>query len=344
MTIRWRCYTEPWWQTQPERWHEWVAAAELPLFCDTPWLDAVLRHYRPQLRLWVAFDGAEPLGALPLEAVRWHGFSAWRWLGAALHPDHLDLVAPLAHQDRLWHSFLSDVVAHADVTLLFWEGVRSTSALLTLPWPKTLVLWDRPPRRCPYIPLAGIPDIDALARYWRPKLRKELAYLHRRIARDTPNATLRAVPADAIGDTLKQLAQWSMRQHGAASAWNDPRFVAFHHDLSHSLHASAQLGLYTFGEPGTPWAIAYGFHDQGTYRYYQPAFDTAFARFSPSKMLIAALLETGIAKGWREFDFLLGDEPYKFEWGPRVREEADWRVAKGWLGRVLVTWLTGWSR
>ncbi len=342
MEFTWRLFTTPWWQGERERWSQWVADADLPLFLDTCWLDAVVAHYRPTLRVWVAFHGGEPAGAIPLAETRWHAIPVWRWLGAELHPDHLDLVAPRRLHDALWASFLAQIAVRSAPPLIFWEGVRETSPLLTLPWPSTLSLWSRAPRPVPYLSLAGL-DRDTLTARWTPKLRKEIAYLRRRIARDHPNAQLfRAETPEEVEKFLEQLAQWSRVQHGEESAWNDPRFRAFHQRVALELRDKGQLGLFAWGEPDAPWAIAYGFCDRLTYRYYQPAFHAAYARYSPSKLLIAALLEWGVAQGWQEFDFLLGAEPYKFEWGVEVRQEADWRMGRGVVGRLITAIGQGW--
>jgi CelD/BcsL family acetyltransferase involved in cellulose biosynthesis len=343
MSLSWRRFTFPWWQQEPARWEAWVGTAGLPLFCRTAWLDAVVAHYAPQLQVWVVFAAGEPLGALPLAAGRWRGIPVWHWLGSELCPDHLDLIAAPSDQARLWASFLAEVVpAHAP-PLLFWEGVREGSALLTQPRPKGLTLWARPPRAVPFLDLARLPDRAALLAHLTPKLRQELTYLDRRVARDAPDARLREISdTEAILATLRQLAAWSCQHRGAASAWAEARFVALHEQLAPRLAAEGRLGLFTFGPAEGPWAIAYGFRDGTTYRYYQPAFDRRAARYSPAKLLIARLMALGAQEGWQEFDFLLGEESYKFEWNPAVRREADWRMGKGLFGRLVTggaTWL-----
>ena len=334
--ISWQRHAAPWWRQEPERWESWVDAAGLPLFCRNAWLDAVVAHYAPRLAVWVASVAGEPIGALPLAVGRWRGIPVWRWLGSELCPDHLDLIAPPGEQTRLWASFLAEVVpAHAP-PLLFWEGMREASALLSQRWPPRLTLWARPPRTVPFLDLRRLNDRAALLAHVTPKLRQELSYLDRRVARDAPTAALREVrEPQAIAATLRQLAAWSRQQHGAASAWADPRFVALHEQLAPRLAAEGWLGLFTFGPPEEPWAIAYGFRDGTSYRYYQPAFDRRAARYSPAKLLIARLIEHGATEGWQEFDFLLGEERYKFEWNPAVRHEADWRMGRGLIGRIV---------
>lgn len=47
---------------------------------------------------------------------------------------------------------------------------------------------------------------------------------------------------------------------------------------------------------------------------YLTAYDHSFARVSPGKMLIPAVIDYGFAHGFREYDFLRGEEPYKMRW------------------------------
>ncbi len=47
---------------------------------------------------------------------------------------------------------------------------------------------------------------------------------------------------------------------------------------------------------------------------YTMAYDPLFARFSPGKILLPYLWDHGFSSGYDEFDFLSGDEPFKFRW------------------------------
>lgn len=47
---------------------------------------------------------------------------------------------------------------------------------------------------------------------------------------------------------------------------------------------------------------------------YTKAYDPAHARYSPGTMLVPAVFDDGFRKGYREYDFLRGDETYKKKW------------------------------
>lgn len=60
------------------------------------------------------------------------------------------------------------------------------------------------------------------------------------------------------------------------------------------------------------WHI--GFVTDGVFFYYVPSFDPAFDAYSPGKVHLYYLLQDAYAKGLQGFDFLRGNESYKFAW------------------------------
>jgi CelD/BcsL family acetyltransferase involved in cellulose biosynthesis len=63
--------------------------------------------------------------------------------------------------------------------------------------------------------------------------------------------------------------------------------------------------------------IAAGIHldDGDAFYYYNAGVDPEARELSPGVLMIARYIERAIALGRRRFDFLRGDEPYKYEWG-----------------------------
>jgi len=61
-----------------------------------------------------------------------------------------------------------------------------------------------------------------------------------------------------------------------------------------------------------PAAIHAGALYEGRFYYWLPAYDPAFRQRAPGTVLLEELLKWSHAQGHRVFDFLLGDEPYKW--------------------------------
>ena len=72
------------------------------------------------------------------------------------------------------------------------------------------------------------------------------------------------------------------------------------------------------GEDGTPKAAALTWVDSGGFYLYNSAFDRSLAG-SPGIVLLTMLIERAIEAGAAVFDFLKGDEPYKFRMGAVAR-------------------------
>lgn len=66
-------------------------------------------------------------------------------------------------------------------------------------------------------------------------------------------------------------------------------------------------------------AAGFSYHGDDGYYLYNSAFDRSFSEASPGVVLIASLIEFAIDEGLAVFDFLKGDEAYKFRLGAEAR-------------------------
>ncbi len=72
-------------------------------------------------------------------------------------------------------------------------------------------------------------------------------------------------------------------------------------------------------ENGRVVAASMGFAEPGAYYLYNSAYDPAAADASPGIVLLSMLIEQAVAAGVGRFDFLKGDETYKYRLGARRR-------------------------
>jgi CelD/BcsL family acetyltransferase involved in cellulose biosynthesis len=77
--------------------------------------------------------------------------------------------------------------------------------------------------------------------------------------------------------------------------------------------------IHTLVCDGIPRANAFGFEADDGYFYYNSAYDVDAAMASPGIVLLASMIEAQIGRGARVFDFLKGDERYKFKHGASPR-------------------------
>jgi CelD/BcsL family acetyltransferase involved in cellulose biosynthesis len=67
-------------------------------------------------------------------------------------------------------------------------------------------------------------------------------------------------------------------------------------------------------------AALYGFEFRGRIFYYLGGFDPQFSKLNPGTLIIGHAIEEAIRDGANEFDFLRGQEKYKYAWGAKERK------------------------
>ena len=96
---------------------------------------------------------------------------------------------------------------------------------------------------------------------------------------------------------------------------------AFHRKVMTVLLKSGWLRLFTLSVNGRLLAMLYGFQYNNKFYYYQSGFDPdpTWKAFSPGRIIVNLTIESAMEEGLQEYDFLRGDEPYKFHWAKMSR-------------------------
>jgi len=76
--------------------------------------------------------------------------------------------------------------------------------------------------------------------------------------------------------------------------------------------------------------IAYylGFVYDNIVYFWNTGFDPEFSKLSPGKLLLHHWIEDSFAQGYREFDFMVGDETYKRHWATSTRPNYEFFIFK----------------
>ena len=110
---------------------------------------------------------------------------------------------------------------------------------------------------------------------------------------------------------LIELHQARRKSLGEPGAFSSDRFTAFQCEAMHELLRRGQLGLFRIELDGRPFAVEYMLCARKTVYHYQCGIDTSRLDDSPGRLGNLACLRFAIEHGYRVFDFLRGDEPYK---------------------------------
>ncbi len=148
---------------------------------------------------------------------------------------------------------------------------------------------------------------------------------------DTKRAIVHVVDhVDNLDRGLEILAELHRRRReslGDRGRFDSPRFRAFHHDAARTLVEQGRARLSWLELEGQPVAADYNLLGGDTIYHYQTGMDPAWRHEQPGWLAVMASLRAAIVGGYRAFDFLRGDEPYKSQWRAHPQPLLRLRVA-----------------
>jgi CelD/BcsL family acetyltransferase involved in cellulose biosynthesis len=119
---------------------------------------------------------------------------------------------------------------------------------------------------------------------------------------------------DALVDL--HAARWG--KSGQSGMIEANRSEAFLRDIAETFAANGWLRIFMVRFGSRIAAILLAFRDDQAIYSYLSAFDPKHEEFGFGRELLAQALRYAHDRGYRRWDFLRGDEPYKFSWGARV--------------------------
>ncbi|HYF93386.1 MAG TPA: GNAT family N-acetyltransferase [Symbiobacteriaceae bacterium] len=307
-----------------DTWERLLAADSNPTFFSTPaWLQTWWDHHHDGhelLLLRIQRDGI-PAGFAPLMLAPIPGGRSVQFLGSGLS-DYAEILVDESVADRRSVIFaLMDYLADSfrDALYDFQEipSVSPTLAILQEWAAKRRVRSSAAPQDvCPTVALP-----ETTEQYHKQLKKSFLADIRRgeRRLRERGEVVIvdHITPSDGDWTTLKDemsdLQSQRMRTKGEVPMWQGPLGL-FVKDVLAATNATGQLrltGLYLDGR-----LIAYElcFLHRTTIYAWSRAFDEEHRNTGPGKTALLHLLESGIAQGYRTFDLLRGEEPYKELW------------------------------
>ncbi len=327
---QWASYAQPW-----DR-----LAAGVP-FRTWTWLSHWWRHYgssasgqSPRLMVLGVFDQADVLvGAAPwcLESSGPWG-EVIRWLGSGeVCSDYVSVLCRPDVQGQVVET-IADYLAESDRAagrgpawdLLELSGVDAEDAiadgLIRRLAERGNVVHRRPAPSCWRV---GLPATwDGYLAHLSKGHRKQLRRCERDFF-DTGRAVLHTVQRlDELPravDLLIDLHQRRRRSLGQPGCFSSPRFAAFHREVMPDLLREGHLQLHWLELDGCPVAAEYHLAGNGVVYAYQSGVDPDALADEPGRLMTLAVLRRAIRQGYRAFDFLRGDEPYKAHFGAAPR-------------------------
>jgi len=279
---------------------------------QTLWWEAFADGRR--LRILLAVDSpGQPVGLLPLyEKVA----GIWQLVGGVDISDYLDVIAVRGSEEEVWSELLHHRTLESDA----WDlhclraGSPTVSLLPALAPAFGLSAVVQREERCPVLllPESWEGYLERLSGKDRHELRRKL----RRLERQWPEARVRS---HASPEGLQRAMTSFLTLHRKAKAgkarFMDERMEGFFRQVATALAARGWLRLWFLEREGEAVASYLCLEFGGSVALYNSGFDPAHAALSPGIVLLSHVISNAIERGFARFDFLRGEEAYKYAFG-----------------------------
>jgi CelD/BcsL family acetyltransferase involved in cellulose biosynthesis len=303
-----------------DQWKELARGADYTFFHAPIWKRAVWGCWRPRghghgrgrLRVAVVWRGRRLVGVLPMQFSRKAGYQT-----PAPHiTDYLDpLIAAdaLPCAGRLILRLLRD---HPPLTL---HNVRSDAPTLaawrTAAAAEGWTVQETVAEQCPVLPLPSSVDqwMDRLTPHFRKELRRKI-----RKVMEKGGGRLERCQPDRAEAGIEQLI--ALMQHRGQKAVDVQRTLGpILRAAGPVLIRDGRLRLSTLVVHDRPAACILESPTPRGPMLYNSGFDTGMKAWSPGLVAVALSIGRSIEQGERQYDFLRGQEPYKYELGAEDR-------------------------
>ena len=310
----------PEWQALQER------CPDTTPFQTWEWNATWVKHFRRRKRLRVLLFRREADNALcgiaplyidwhrgsPILSLKWLGTGVSDYLGLLALPDEIEAVTNafyhyLSHSYKHWH--IADL-----------QQLPPISTLVCLPPPTHLKSRKVELETCPYLTLPETWE-ELLAPLGK-KLRSNIGYYDRLLKRTFTEVDFllsEKSHLEAGMNALFDLHQQRWHARWLPGVLGNPRVQAFHRELAHIFLERGWLRLHLLKLDGHIQSVLYCFAYHGKTYYYLGGFSPALHKFSIGTLLNARAIQHAVEEGHTVFDFLRGNEEYKYRWKPEVQ-------------------------
>jgi CelD/BcsL family acetyltransferase involved in cellulose biosynthesis len=319
-------------------WNALLRAASADcVFLTHEWLSTWWKHLGENRRLHIITvrDGNRLVGILPL-AIKSAQIArmmprALEFLGSGvIGSDYLDAIIDRDCEREVAAAFADHL--HQRGLMLQLSQVRAgsciASAVLQDLQRRSWTVSETKLNVCPYIDLTGHTWESYLATIG-PNVRKNI----NRYLRNLPKTFDMRVDCVRTPDEAQKALAIAMELHrkrweapGTSEAFHSGPIVAFHREFVQVAADRGWLRLLLLWLDGTPTAALYGLRYGPVFYFYQSGFDPAYSKHSVGVATMGLAIKTAIEEGAAEYDFLHGDEEYKFHWARGLRDLVRWEA------------------
>lgn len=309
---------------------EWDSLVRSNPMLSMDWLAAWWRHFGAghQLHIIAVADGDHLVGVLPCyehetrlgKQLRFLGSGSVcsDYMGAVVHPKQA------AEAFRLLNECMRESVCEQEIEALHFEGVSHID-----PWIPQLSNFAheagysirvQPMINSWLLPLPSSWSELQDSQRGRSVFRKAKKCFGRIQSKEVVVRQLtNACELDEGMEQLMRLHQARRESVGDQGCFSDPRFEPFLRDALKTMLESGTACFNVCEKDGVAVGIALLLLGSETAFMYQSGIDPNYLAIEPGHLTVTGSLLFAIANGYRNYDFLRGDEAYKTYWGAHAQ-------------------------
>lgn len=324
------------------RWSEaWDELVEHRPMRSTAWLVQWWEQFQSpakNLRIWLIRHDEHLVGIAPLYEMRVGGKSVLRLLGDSgdICTDHTTWFARPEYAQSVGEAVAEQLLKTADWHRLHFEAIDEADAAMSAMMKKLetggCLIHATPQANCwsVELPTTWEDYLSSLSKNHRKRCRRWVknyfdngrVQIHTATSEDNGQDSWRECWRVFL-DLHRQRWGDEKREDGCFS---NPRFSAFHEQVSRRLAAKQQLRLCYLALDGEPIASEYQLLDQTTLYSYQSGMSEQHRDIGPGNLSLLATVRYCLDHGIQHLDLMRGDEPYKSHWLAEPTPRADVRV------------------
>ena len=260
-------------------------------------------------------EGSELLGIAPLMTSR---NGTLTFLGDKDLSDYFDFVVPRESEERFYPALL-EYLSELDWTNLDLPSLPSGSPTLErLPELARAKGWEVSVEEEETTPKAELPGSwDKFLAGLRKKDRHELRRKLRRLDRESENRQYAAANGDSLDGSMREFFTLLRASREDKNEFLTPDREKFFLDMAHELASRDQFRLYFLEVDGENVAACICFDYGDDFLLYNSGYEPDYSRLSVGLINKALSIRTAIEENRKVFNFLKGNERYKYNLGGR---------------------------
>ncbi len=272
---------------------------------------AYLMAYRRQFGRGKTFHRTRSEGGQAFMMTRGRTAKRLEWWGAGIHDIGGAAYDSPETAAALWHGIERQARHHhAAVLAQIPAGCRLVEHATAAGWQVA------EGEVCPVLELPATWDdyVRSLGKNMREQIKRYPKRLEKQCAVEYQLAHGEAEVQQGLTD-LFQLHGKRWRARGQTGVLATPGRQKFHREVCHAFARHNWLRLWTLRCDGKPACVLLNYFYGGRYYFFIGGFDPEMMRLSVGTCLFARVFQHAIEEGAREFDFLRGEEEYKYRYG-----------------------------